>query len=366
MSETIAIRQATLADKPIIFDFLRIAYAGRSAFKFPHRWEWEFERNPFWEGEGLPIWIAVDEGSGRVVGQSCALVEPLVIGGRECGVGWGVDFYVLPDFRGRGIGTKLQAANSAGNEVFMSLSMAQSAQRIKASLGMQSLSPVPAFTKIVEHSPESVLETLGKRVSFAPASILRGLRIHTWLANRLTKRDAHFDQQHRQTRDPAIRIECRETFGDEINILWNALSPKFSALVRRDSEYLDWKFSQQPHMHHEKFVARQDGEIRGYVILRRARPPERNAGIVVDMFAAPSDEAVIRALLLHAIQRFREQDVAYIAAASSVPAYQKSLRRLGFEQTKMVTPMVRAGVAVPHEGWLLGKGDHDWDQYPLA
>ena len=62
------IRQATLADKAAIFDFLRIAYARGSEFKFPDRWEWAFERNPF--VEGLPIWIAIAEGgawSGRVV-----------------------------------------------------------------------------------------------------------------------------------------------------------------------------------------------------------------------------------------------------------------------------------------------------------
>lgn len=355
------IRQATLADKPAIFDFLRQAYPNRWQYKFPERWEWEFERNPFVRGS-LPVWIALD--GDRVIGQSCALVEPLVIYGQEHRVGWGVDFFVLPAYRGQGVGTRLQQANNAGNEIFMSLSMAAAAARIKSNIGLQPLPPVPVFTKIVRHDPESVVKTLAVRTKW-PERVIRAAGLHRLGASLLTARAARKDRGARREQDfslsPTVELTPVERFGPETDDLWHRVSGKFSALIRRDAEYLNWKYVQQPHVQYERFV----GE-RGYIIFRRARPPERNAGLILDVFAEPPDEATQRALLGFAIQRLKAHGVTYIQTASSVPTVQQILTARAFKQTKSVTSLIRAEVPVPHTGWLLGKGDHDWDQFPLA
>jgi GNAT superfamily N-acetyltransferase len=366
MTESITIRQATLADKPRIFAFIRQAYQGRWEYKIPERWEWEFEHNPFRNPDSLPIWIAVENESGQVVGQSCALVEPLFLGGNWFQVGWGVDFYVLPGFRGLGIGTRLQAANNEGNEIFMSLSMADSAKRIKASLGLEPLSPVPVFTRIVNHDPESTLETLTSRLSPAPKGTLRALQLHRLVASWLTRREKRRDRNFPSQVNSSLKLEKVDLFGDEINTLWERISPHFYALIRRDADYLNWKYARQPHMEHMRFLARENGQVCGYLVLRRARPPERNAGIIVDLFASPEDENTIQTMLNHAVNIFRQANVTYVTAASSVPTYQKYLLGFGFKITKQVTPMIRANTPVKTEGWLLGKGDHDWDQYPLA
>ncbi len=368
MTEKIIIRQATLADKPALAVFLAAAYEGRHQYKFPRRWEWAFQHNPFLQGEGLPIWIAVTA-DGGIVGQSAALVEPLIIHGREYRVGWGVDFHVLEAYRGRGLGTQLQAANNAAHEIFMSLSMTEGAASIKAALGLQPLPAVPVFTKIVNHDPASVLDTLHTRFPRVPTSSLKFIAAP--LAQFLTRRDAGFALRQAQgaPRGEPVEplIKPMEAFSGEFDALWERLSPKFTALIRRDAAYLTWKFRQQPHMAHEIFAARQADALCGYLILRRARPPERNAGIICDLFADPEDDATIGTLLHHAVLHLREAGVTYITAASSVPAYQIALRALGFKHTKSATPLIRAGVVdVPQEGWLLGKGDHDWDQYPLA
>jgi hypothetical protein len=354
--DNLTIRQAAYADKPALAAFLAAAYGGRDQYKFPRRWEWAFQRNPFLAGDAPPVWIAVTE-DGRIAGQSAALVEPLVIGGREVRAGWGVDFHVLPEYRGQGIGTKLQAANNAAHEVFMSLSMTAGAAGIKSSIGMQTLPPVPVFTRILQHDPASVRATLAKR--FPPAQFLAAP-----LARLLTRREARALRGYAPPREP--RVEPVDAFSGGFDSLWARVSPKFSALIRRDSQYLTWKFRQQPHMTHEIFAARRAGALCGYVTLRRARPPERNAGIICDLFADPEDAAPLGALLWRAVQFFREAGVTYITAASSVPAYQAALRALGFKHTKSAAPMIRADVDVPQSGWLLGKGDHDWDQYPLA
>ena len=75
----IEIRQATLSDKERIFDFLANAYQEMSCYKYPERWEWEYQHNPFVKDQNLPIWIAVENGE-KIVGQICVMVEPLKIG----------------------------------------------------------------------------------------------------------------------------------------------------------------------------------------------------------------------------------------------------------------------------------------------
>ncbi len=358
----ITVRQAAFADKPAIFELLRTAYRGRSQYKFPARWEWAFEHNPFCLPNAPPVWIALD--GARVVGQSAALVEPLVVDGREVRVGWGIDFFVLPEYRGQGLGTQLQAANNAGNEVFMSLSMAAAAGRIKERLGMQALPPVPVFQKIVYHDPESVLRTLTRRAPGLGA-LVRAFRLHEFLAARLTTRDARRDAP-RLPRAADIALEEVAEFGAAWDDLWTRLAPVYRALVRRDAAYLNWKFVRQPHMQHQRFLARRGDVPVGGLILRRGQPPERSMGVIVDVFAAPDDTAAIRTLLAHAVAVFRAQRVTFISAASSVRGVQDALRAFGFKQTKAATPMARAGFSLPQAGWLLGKGDHDWDQYPLG
>ncbi len=364
MSEVqIEVRRATLADKNAIFEFLEQAYSGRARFKFPQRWEWAYERNPFTDGQ-LPVWIAVV--AGRVVGQSAALVEPLVVDGRRYRLGWGVDFYVLPEYRGRGLGTRLQAANNASHEVFMSLSMAAGAARIKETLGLQPLPEVGVFTRIQRHDPDSVLKTLAGRVPLLPPVLVRRMGLHRRVAEWLTARARREEAGFQDERDDSLQIESLETFGDHSAALWARLGSRYRALVRRQAGYLNWKFAEQPHMEHARFMAYRVSVPVGHLVLRRARPPERNAGIIADLFCDPADEPAARGLLLLALAWFRDRGVTYVQAAASAPFLKRLYLSLGFKQTAARTPLARSDFQLPQDGWLLGKGDHDWDQYPLA
>jgi GNAT superfamily N-acetyltransferase len=296
MAVPVTVRQASYADKPAIFEFLEKAYPGRSQFKFPERWEWAFQDNPYLAGDVPPVWIAVTQ-DGQVVGQSAALVEPLVVSGVEHRIGWGVDFFVLPAFRGQGLGTQLQSANNRGNPVFMSLSMAGGAAKIKASLGLQPLPPVPMYTRILHHDPASVRQTLHTRLPFRLGALAGRLGLHHPAAALLTRLGRPAGGE--QTSPGEIVISAELGFGPAFDQLWERLAPRFQALVRRDAAYLDWKFTQQPHTTHDIFLARRAGEPCGGLILRQARHPERNAGVLVDLFTDPEDTPAIQAACPH-------------------------------------------------------------------
>lgn len=353
------LRQATSADKPAISDFLRAAYGARSEFKFPQRWEWAFEQNPFLASAAPPVWIALAP-DGRVIGQSAALVEPLVVAGVEVRAGWGVDFYVLPEYRGQGIGTRLQAANNQAQEVFISLSMTDTAAQIKRELGLRPLQPVGLYTRLLVHDPDSVAETLGQKLPWLPEPVRK------WTApaaaRLLTRRDTPRPSQ------PSSRLTIHRAAGftEAFDRLWEQISPAFSALVRRDARYLTWKYRHQPHVHYEILTALRAGDLAGYAVLRRARPPERNAGILADLFAHPEDEETVRLLIAETLAEFFSRRVTYASAASSVPAFRRLLEQAGFKLSRTITPLAHASFPLPETGWLFSRGDHDWDQYPLA
>jgi GNAT superfamily N-acetyltransferase len=346
------IRQATYADKPALAEFLAKAYPGREMFKYPERWDWAYENNPYLTNTAPPVWIAVHE-DGNIIGQCNSLMEPLTIRGETHSVGWGVDFYVLEEFRGHGIGSQLQRANKEANQVFLSLSMAKIAYAIKKKMGMLELPAVPEYTKMVNHTAESIqYGSPSMRFIAAPLAKLLNWRDERPLKNFTLPKD--------------ISIARAAGFDAAFDELWERVSPKFAGLTRRDAAYLDWKYIQQPHATREIFTAQQGGEMTGYLILRVSTPPERNAGTILDLFCDPRDKDTIRALLHYGTCFLKSAGVIYITAASSVTSYQAVFTELGYKVTKTVIPMIHADVELPKDGWLLGKGDHDWDQYPLA
>ena len=161
------------------------------------------------------------------------------------------------------------------------------------------------------------------------------------------------------------RVDC---FDEEIDQLWTRLAPRFPVIVQRDATYLNWKFTQQPHMNYHKFVARREQAICGYVITRTGTPPEANVGIIADLFAAPDDEAVIRRMLVHSVEHLRREGMDGIIAASSVPEYVTHFFQQGFRRTRDVIPMFRSKTVaqMSDNGWFMSMGDHDWDQYPMT
>jgi GNAT superfamily N-acetyltransferase len=375
----IVVRRATPEDKEAIFKFIQVAYQDRWQYKIPERWQWEFVENPFLEGEDLPVFIAVDE-QGKVVGQTCTLVEPLKMGDHSCKVGWSVDTFLLPEYRGQGIGFQLQRVNDEANQIFMSLNMSLANRRIKAGLGSVPIDPVRLYTRLVRFEPESLVAAvtgrLARSAGWAGKALAAALHLsfldriaagllNGWIALKdiLTLRFV----------DPDLVIQPIQTFGEETDRLWEKLSNRFFALIRRDRAYLDWKYLRQPYVEYAPFVARRAGEICGMLILRTGKPPERYLGVIADLFVAPEDEAAIRDLITFAVRYFKQARAKDILVASSVRPYQVWLEALGFKPGKEVFPMFHCKVECPEclaaqepGSWLLSKGDHDWDQYPLA
>jgi hypothetical protein len=172
---------------------------------------------------------------------------------------------------------------------------------------------------------------------------------------------------------PEVTISPIDSFTPEFDRLWEKLSPRFYAIVRRDAQYLNWKYVQQPHIEYARFAVRKVDELNGYVILRKCKPPERNQGIIADIFTDPHDREVLFSTLSFSLTFFKRAGVKDIITATTSPQYQEALDVFGFHKIKEIYPMFHGKVdsdelraSLEPGSWFLGKSDHDWDQYPLA
>ena len=126
----------------------------------------------------------------------------------------------------------------------------------------------------------------------------------------------------------------------------------------------------QPHTHYRAFITKTCEGICGYVILRIARPPEDNVGLIADLFALPKDLHTIRALIQFSIRYFKSEKVHSIVMATSTHSLAHSLTQLGFRKVRDIPFLVlssnkpRKSSGFQNRNWFLSRGDSDWDQYP--
>src|SRR5260221_425032 len=68
-------------------------------------------------------------------------------------------------------------------------------------------------------------------------------------------------------------VRLLRRFDRQFTDLWRRVGPKFDLAVRRDAEYLQWKFVTPPHVRYTiASLQREDGPA-GYIVYRHAHEP---------------------------------------------------------------------------------------------
>lgn len=374
---TITIRRAKLEDKQAIFAFLDKAYGENARYKYPERWEWQFVLNPFKPTAELPIWIAITE-EGNVVGQSCAMYERVKVGETTDTLAWALDAYVLEEFRGMNLGFETLKANAESNKLWAGLSMAESSRHILTKLGCLPIDKVSVYTRRLRSDANSLQRSISRRLKKNTI----GQKLLSWLVvvklieviaccvNAILKIR---DLIQKRPVDDGIKIIEVTNFEDSIDLWWDLVKKDYPVIVQRNSEFLNWKYCQQPFENNHKFLATKNNQICGYLILRCAMPPESNTGVITDLLVHRKDNATLSSLLAFSIEYFKQQNMTKIEVASSVDEYKRTFKRFGFRKFKDMRPLVcisdefiTANSIFAPGSWFLGRSDHDWDQYPYG
>ncbi len=315
------------------------------------RWQWQYLENPSTPPEGPAIWVAVEDGT--VLGQYASMPVRLQWDGREVDASWGMDVFLRPEARGKGIGARLFTAWADNVTVALGLGLTDSSYGLFKKLRYEDVGPVPFFRKVLD--PKAVA---ARRAGVLGAALgpVAGAALDL----------VHPEREHPEA--GAVAVTRVQGFSPDYDGLWERARSSYAMCVRRDRVYLDWKYRRVPHRSYALREARRGGVLCGYAISRHQEHEGIRLGWVVDVFADADDHATKDALLGAVLEEFRAEHVARVQAFSLNAALAEDLRRRGFFEGH--SPMqfcVRArgdaaAVFAARGRWHVVFGDSDMDR----
>jgi GNAT superfamily N-acetyltransferase len=350
MAGDVQIKQFELADQEALLSFLRVAYHEESRKSELDFWKWHYLENPHTALDDIPLWIVKD--GDRIVGQLATIPVALKVGVEETRAIWILDFIVLPQYRGQGLGKRLVLTARESYSTMITLGINEQSTAVFRSLKWVALGgvhryhrllyPGDAFREIARLSP------LRKLVNFCYAPF--------------RPRDA----QTRYTEGGVLREVT--AFDASFADLWHRAAAQWPCAVVRSPRYLEWQFTQQPGKKFEVQGIYEQGELMGYVVLffRKEEgsgfPPK--AAITDLCYDASSSPQVVDELLKAALRLAVERHAGSLVTDVLDPLVESRLRQLGFWRIK-VAPQFMASTAEHQEliynasNWFLTRGDSD-------
>lgn len=250
----------------------------------PEWWRWRHLENKRQEST---IWLAV-EGS-RVIGMRPMTIFDYCLDGKDVKGALFSAVMVHPDFRRRGVFTRLVKEASA--EAWR--------QGATFATTMPNAQSYPAFRRIGWTDP-------GDRVLFVRKGNLTGRRAaSSWSAD----------------------VDC---FPREIDVLVQRFNQSFSGLIlRRDSDWLNWRFRTQPWNHYRRFVAstNADGPA-GFAVTDWQTRNGIRIGYVVELVAPTED--IRGSLIRSACEALLQEGARLILTVVSPGILSRSFGREGF------------------------------------
>ncbi|MDD3876104.1 MAG: hypothetical protein PHT69_05750 [Bacteroidales bacterium] len=343
--EHIQIRRAEHTDIDKLREFYAEAYGTNFKYKYPERYKWIFEENPFNKDATLQIFIAIDN-KGRIIGHAAASKAKCKIFNHFTDLGWGVDAFNLLEYRGQGIGKKLQRINQDAHTVFASVSMTEINKIIKLKLGAKK---GPAsytyvkFTNFEKRFTSLIIGILQFRLNFK-----------------------------RISKDYSVALTKSDIYDDKDTELWNKTKSIYDFAVERDAYYLNWRYKKQPHTTHYCLRAyNRDKILCGILVYRIAEEVNPKSIIITELFGLSEELGVFNALLKEVEKISKESSFLQIQIAVSDKNIKKIILEKGYipvsENNLIINgPEHLIGGLSQESTAMITFGDQDWDEYPLA
>ncbi len=320
---------------------------------------WRYRASP--HGPSISF-LARDAQDVTLSGYACS-PRIVVPNGREdqaALVGETGDVMTHPDHRGRGVFSSLdraamEATREAGWACVFGLPNRQSAGIFTGKLGWSEVGQIRPFTFVLR------ADRVGRAERF------RAGRVASWLTP-LAVRRGRAVRRNLSAQADRRRVEPLERFGIDVTNLWKRVAPRWPWMVRRDADWLNWRFLDAPSGRFRALGIHQGGTLTAYAVVQ---VPEAGSGVgcLVDVLAL--DDADLAAAVEAALGYLEAQGASVVKSHAIVGSWWES-RLLAFafqppkaEDQKIVIAFVHdadhpLGKAVlePHT-WYFTDGDRD-------
>lgn len=383
-SKIVTVRPTTKSDIKLLVSEWRYAYPDEFNFKYPARWKWQFENNPFLykkrTGFELPVWIAIYED--KIAGWTCAQMAMAKVLEHEVSLAYSIDTHVKASYRLKNIGISLQKENQKNHPIFMSIQMSEGSRRIKSKIGGQNGAPFKIFLKLYKHFDSellyknvidnSKLKAIVKYIKIIH-TLVRGFdfKLVSWILSILLK-----TSQKRNARpigalkkNRGLYFEEIDFFGSEATQFWRKIKHNYGFSVIRDQHYLNWKYVLQPQLNYRKFYAKIKNEIVGLLILRIGQAPELKVGVIAEALAIDNSTWIFNEMLAFAENTLRPLGALMIRCGSSICELDNALDMAGYQPIELKVPVLfinKTMISIDYEkliksSWLMSLGDQDMD-----
>ncbi|MFC2947540.1 GNAT family N-acetyltransferase [Virgibacillus sediminis] len=318
----------------------------------PEHWNWKFERRP----SDLNPFILVFEEEGQILGHIALWVAEAYIKGNSSKIALRVDTMVDPKARGKGIygqlnQTMLEEAGKHQIDLLYGFPAPKAKELLLRHTGGVHAGDISRYMMVMNPGPPAagvlpllkpLLAVAGnvyrhgklKKLSFLPAG---------WEFNEVN----HFDQRCDALAEAAAGLK--------------------PVLLKRGSDYLNWRFLEHPDHPYTAYSLSQEGELKGYIILKKEQVAFKKGrvtvGHIVDGLTF-GDQRNWEYLFTEAIRKLGDTDIIQTWMAPGGPAA-GALEQIGFKEKDKPMPLVihrlneEYSEADKLENWWITQGDVD-------
>ncbi len=313
-------------------------------------WQWEFMEGP--DGKAF---IYIVEDRNKIIGHFADIPRRFSVEGEVVLGTLSLDLMVHPDYWRRGIFAALGRYGAEKVKQEKGLFLTAFPIRLETILGLKKIGWKEVAKLPVLVYPIRFKGILNRYVHFPPLGLLIGgiARFFYFLLYGLEMR--------KET--GGIEIDQVRSLDESFDHLWQKASYLHPLMGIRDRDYLNWRYLQHPTRNYVIYRAKENGEMRGYIILRKVDLLKFNSAVIVDLLAL--DEAILSALVERGIQHSHQEGADLLGVM--LPEghfYYKLLRRKGFLPSLksflfMIYSHSDKGIFLCSEKWYVNWGDTD-------
>lgn len=295
-------------------------------------WKWQFEENPY--GRPFRPVVFVDD-KNRVIGFNGVMPVMATEKGSPIDAIWSCDFYISPDCRGKGFGTKIKQELHQQADEIMAFGVSDRACEVLEHLGWERQRNVHTYRRILR-----------------PKSIRAWSLVFVQLLSRVSR-----IRRNGGSLNLSLQVSDRLPDATAVDDLWSRCEPHYEKVVSRTFAYLDWKYQKHPLARYAFVTALSEGLLLGLIVVRFERGTLR----LVDYCGPVDDNETKKALIRHCLKHWSH--AVRVTVTCSNAKMDEILKACGFLRIRSKPRFYvfkRTPVDSVHDkGWFLMGGDSD-------